>query len=145
MRKFSWIVTVAALALALVIAPSPAKDPKKADENLMRRKLTESQKVLEGIALNNFDKIGSGAEELIQISKLAEWKVLKDPQYELFSNEFRRRADQVARAAKDKNLDGATLGYVEMTMTCVRCHQHVREVRRSELDRPERDRSVAAE
>ena len=127
MRKLIWIVLAAAVALLFAIPAGLAKDPKKDDENLMRRKLTQSQKVLEGIALNDFEKMSSGAEELIAISKLAEWKVLKDPNYELFSNEFRRRANQVVVAAKEKNVDAATLAYVEMTMTCVRCHKHVRE------------------
>lgn len=132
MRKLSWILTASVLGLLLALPWAPAADARKEEQALMRRKLTESQKVLEGIAMNDFEKISSGAEELISISKTAEWKVLKDPQYELFSNEFRRRADQVARAARDKNLDAATLGYVEMTMTCVRCHKHVREVRRTD-------------
>jgi len=122
----------ATASLVFAIPASLAKDPKKDDENLMRRKLTQSQKVLEGIALNDFEKMSSGAEELISISKLAEWKVLKDPKYEVFSNEFRRRAEQVIVAAKEKNVDAATLAYVEMTMTCVRCHKHVREVRRTD-------------
>lgn len=137
MRKLIWMVTALALTLVLALPAGLAKDPKKDNDNLMRRKLAESQKILEGLSLNDYEKITSGADELISISKLAEWKVLKDPQYELFSNEFRRRAAHVAQAGKEKNLDAATLGYVELTMTCVRCHKHVREVRRTDLDRPE--------
>lgn len=143
MRKLIWVVTAVAVAFAFALPVTQAEDAKKTHENLMRRKVTESQKVLEGLATGDFEKITSGAEELISISKLAEWKVLKDPQYDLFSNEFRRRADQVAQAGREKNLDAATLGYVEMTMTCVRCHKHVREVRRTELDQPGPSRLAA--
>lgn len=68
------------------------------------------------------------------IQKDAEFKVFKTPQYELYSNEFRRSAQTMVEKAKDKNIDGATLAYVNMTLTCVKCHQHVREVRTARLD-----------
>ena len=31
--------------------------------------------------------------------------------------------------AKAKNIEGVTLAYFEMTMSCVRCHTYVREIR----------------
>ena len=45
------------------------------------------------------------------------------------SVEFRRTADAITAAAKKKNLDGAALAYVDMTMKCVNCHKYVRGVR----------------
>ncbi len=33
----------------------------------------------------------------------------------------------MAQQAKEKNIDGAALAYVEMTLVCVKCHEHVRE------------------
>src|SRR4051812_49420558 len=113
-----------------------AKKPNDADKELgglMKRKLENSQKVLEGLALNNFDMISKHAEELISISKQAEFKVLKTPEYELFSNEFRRSGAELAKNAKGKNLDGVTLAYVDLTFTCVRCHKHVRESHKVQL------------
>jgi hypothetical protein len=100
----------------------------------MLKKLQNSQQVLDGLALGDFDKIGKHAEELIRISKAAEFKVLKTPQYEIYSNDFRRNADTLVNMAKGKNLDGAALAYVELTLTCVKCHKHVREVRMARLD-----------
>jgi cytochrome c556 len=103
-------------------------------QELMRRKLERSQKVLEGIALNDFEKIADGAADLIQISKAAEWRVLKTPQYEVHSNDFRSSGQTLIQSAKGKNLDGAALAYVELTLTCVKCHKHVREVRMARAD-----------
>lgn len=102
--------------------------PSKTAE-LMRKKLKHSQGVLEGVALNDFDKIADNADQLITISQQAEWVVVKSPQYELFSNQFRRSAEGLVKNAKAKNLDGAALDYVDMTMTCVKCHKYVRESR----------------
>jgi len=136
MKLFKFLLVPILLAGFVTLAghgDEPAKDKDKVSV-LMKRKLTHSQKVLEGLALNDFKVIAENAEELIAVSKEAEWKVLKTPRYELYSNDFRRTADELAKFAKDKNLDGAALSYVELTMTCVKCHKHVREERWTKLD-----------
>jgi len=137
MRKVCYVAAVAILLTGLPILHGHGQDkkpePKKVSE-LMRRKLENSQKVLEGVALNDFKMIDRHAEELIQISKAAEWRVVKTPQYEIYSTEFRRIAESLVQSAKDKNLDGTALTYVELTLTCVKCHKYVREVRWASLD-----------
>jgi hypothetical protein len=121
------------LALLAALAGVPGLSghgaaPKTVDE-LMKKKLAQSQKVLEGIALHDFDKIARHAEELSLLSSQAEWKVLKTPLYQIYSNEFRGAADDLVKNAKKKNIDAAALSYVELTLTCVKCHKHVREKR----------------
>jgi hypothetical protein len=96
---------------------------------LMIDKLLNSQKLLEGIALGKFDKIEKHANELVRISRTAEWLAQKNPRYEHFSNQFQQAAEEIARKAKAKNMDGVTLAYFDLTKSCVRCHQHLREVR----------------
>ncbi len=96
---------------------------------LMVEKLDSAKILLEGIALADFHKINRSGEKLIELSRSAEWFVFKTPRYELHSNEFRRAAETLLQKAKDKNLDGVTLAYFDLTMGCVRCHQYVREVR----------------
>ena len=130
---------VVLLLLAGVCAPAgrAGDDPDKPSKTaeLMRKKLKHSQGVLEGIALNDFDKIADNADQLIAVSQKAEWVVVKTPQYELFSNQFRKTAENLVKNAKAKNLDGAALDYVDLTMTCVKCHKYVRETRMTRLDR----------
>jgi hypothetical protein len=129
------LVVVALVAIPILAAVfSRAAEPDTL-QVLMHRKLNNAQKVLEGVAMKDFDKISAGAEELIAISKEAEWKVLKTPRYELISDEFRRNADALVKNAKEKNIDAAALSYVDMTLTCVKCHKHVREVRMVHLNR----------
>jgi len=122
-----------ALLLGVPVLSGHGTEPKKA-EPLMQRKLKHAQTVLEGLAINDFDKIGDSAQELLVISKLAEWKVVKTPRYANYSNEFQEIAEKLIKAAKEKNLDGATLAYLEMTSSCVKCHKHFREVRMVRLD-----------
>lgn len=104
---------------------------------LMRNKLQFAQRLLEGIALADYNRINQSAEELIQLSKTAEWLVYRTPQYEMHSNAFRRAAENVAQKARAKNIDGVALAYVDLTLSCVRCHEYVREVRDARL--PGRD------
>jgi hypothetical protein len=133
MKKLPFYLTTLALAAVLPGLVGHAEAPKGVKE-LMQKKLANSQKVLEGIVLNDFDRIGTNASELIAISKAAEWRVHKTPQYEVYSNDFRRNAETLAEAARAKNGDAAALAYVELTLSCVKCHKHVREVRMGRRD-----------
>jgi len=128
------LTLVVVLPLSFLANDGPsAAEPKKLEipkvNPLMAEKLKHAQALLGGLAMNDFDKMQSSAEELMRISKAAEWTVYKTPEYELQTNNFRRAAENVILKAKAKNLDGATLAYVDMTVTCVRCHQHCRDVR----------------
>jgi len=131
MRKI--ICALVAVTLLGMTGGGQSEEPKKPSE-LMQRKLQASQKVLEGVASNDFDKIAKNAEELLTVSKLAEWRVLKTPRYDVFSSEFQRTAETLIKNANDKNLDAAALSYVDLTLTCVKCHKHVREVRMTRMD-----------
>ena len=101
---------------------------KIAMQAFMRKKLEASQSVLEGLALEDFDLIAKGARQLKTTSAAAEFLVIHDPVYSEHADEFRRIIDKMARAAKERRIDGATLAYVDMTMSCVECHKYVRNV-----------------
>ena len=139
-RRWSTVVAVAAVAaLVLPFAAFPsanrAQEPNKVSE-FMRAKLVHSQKVLEGLAMENFDQITKNAQDLSLLSQAATWQVLQTPEYRDRSTEFRRSADALAEAAKKKNLEGAALAYVDMTMKCVNCHKYVRQVRMARAPAP---------
>ena len=133
MKNIRFTLAVGALTVGLPLLHGHSAEADKL-QDLMQRKLQASQKVLEGIALNDFDKIGKSAEDLLLISKATDWKVVRTPSYDLYSNEFRRNAENLVRLAREKNLDGAVLAYVDVTLNCVKCHKYVREVRMTRLD-----------
>jgi hypothetical protein len=128
MRK--WLIAVAIVVLALGANEAYAQVQLR---QLMANKLQASQKLLEAIATADYKKIGEQADQLTQLANQAEWMAYKTPRYELHSNEFRRAAETISRKAKEKNLDGVTLAYMDLTMSCVRCHQYVRDVRDAAL------------
>jgi hypothetical protein len=83
--------------------------------------------VLEGLVLEDFNLITEGAKQLQITATAAEFMVSNDPLYIEHANDFRRIVNKLAVAAKEKRLDGATLGYMDMTMSCVECHKQVRD------------------
>ena len=98
---------------------SPAKE-------FMREKLAHSQSVLEGIALEDYQLILTHSSKLSAMSQNSSWKVFQNPEYLEHSATFRRLADTLTRAARERNLDEATVAYLGMTMSCVDCHKFVR-------------------
>jgi cytochrome c556 len=126
--KTKWIVWGAALLLAAAGMTTVLAQAKRgrATKEFMRDKLEVAQKVLEGIAMEDFDAIAAKAQRLSAMSQEAPWQVFENPDYAQHSATFRRQADALVRSAKDKNIDGATLAYVRLTMSCVDCHKFVR-------------------
>jgi len=137
MNRIHCLVGVAVAALVLTWAPS-AQSQKPDVKDFMRGKLIHMQKVLEGITTEDHDLVRKHANQISLLSQAAEWRVLQTDVYQQHSTEFRRTADAVVEAAKKKNLDGAALAYVDLTMKCVSCHKYVRSVRMTSLDREHR-------
>jgi len=104
MMKKTTLVCGLLLALFLPALGGHGAEPKKT-EPLMQRKLIHAQKVLEGLALNDCDKVATNAEELLTISQLNEWKALKTPRYATYSDEFQENVNKLIKSAKDKDLD----------------------------------------
>ncbi len=110
-------------ALSMTLA-QPQRGP--TTKEFMRDKLELSQRILEGVALEDYELIVTKATRLSAMSKETRWQAFQNPDDERYSAEFRRNVDALAKAARDKNLDGATLAYVRVTMSCVECHKFVR-------------------
>lgn len=113
--------------LLVTVAFGTAQDRKsRATKEFMREKLEHSQKVLEGLALENYDLIIARSQKLSAMSQDASWQIFDNPDYAQQSAEFRKNVDALTRAAERKNLDAATLAYLRVTMSCVDCHKLVR-------------------
>lgn len=96
---------------------------------LMRMKLERSKAILEGLAMEDFDKISSSAQALRLLSLESGWNVIQTEEYATQSRDFRRTSQVIAEAARDRDLGRATLGYVALTVRCVECHSYMRKQR----------------
>jgi hypothetical protein len=103
----------------------PAKS--LAMQTFMRVKLGQAQGILEGLTVEDFDLIERNASAMFLLTKAEQWKSSKDPRFVQHSDEFARVAEQLAKYAKEKNLDGASLAYMQLTLNCIECHRLVRD------------------
>lgn len=112
------------LALGLTIMARGGTDPDTTE--IMRHKLLHSQFILRGIALQDFTLIRTNADQLVKLSRFGGWYARQAPEYELYTVEFRRHAEDLAKAARNQNIDAATLAYTQLTFSCVSCHRYLR-------------------
>lgn len=124
MKKSLLLLTLAVTATLAATLAQPRRN--RTGQEFMREKLALSQKILEGLALEDFEIIATRATKLSSMSQGTDWRVMENPDYDQQSLLFRRQADALIRAAKDRNIDTATLAYVRMTMSCVDCHKFIR-------------------
>ncbi|HUR53693.1 MAG TPA: hypothetical protein VMZ71_06160 [Gemmataceae bacterium] len=103
----------------------PALLPKEAD--LMAAKLKHAQALLAALAKEDFKALEESATTISRISTAAAFmRAYKTEEYEFQARVFQKSADTLAEKAKAKNLDGATLAYLDITRSCVACHSHFR-------------------
>lgn len=132
--RTNWIVAIVLLAVSAsgMWLACRADEPPEANGGVrpfMRMKLEASTKILEGLTTENFQMIRDGAQTLHKMSAAEKWRVSNDVLYRQYSTEFNREAERLLEQANGRNLDGATLAWVECTMSCVRCHKHARAIK----------------
>jgi hypothetical protein len=129
-NKLNFHFLLAALILAPLFVGTMSTyaqaEKKSAAKEAMRHKVAYSQQVLVGITLENYGLIANNAQKLLELSNKTNWYSRQVPEYELFLNEFRRNAQELMEAGQQKNLNAASLAYVQMTLSCVSCHKFIR-------------------
>lgn len=133
MKKLLTIALLGVLAVCLLLPQSgQTQDAELSSpvdfEALMQRKLHSSQSLIKGLALEDYELISREAQQLQLLSLDAGWNVLQSEDYARISGEFRQAAKKIGQAGKEKNLDAAGLGYFQLTMSCIDCHRHVRNI-----------------
>jgi len=132
-RELSLLFLVAATGVSVALAQSQRN---RLSKEFMRAKLELSQRLLEGLATEDYEFLVSKGTKLSAMSREAGWRVFENPEYDQQSATFRRNVDSLVKASKEKNLDAATLAYVRMTMSCVDCHKLVRGKLSASVSRP---------
>ena len=122
-----------AFALALLLAvlaggPSPAAQTRQLNR-VMREKLEHSKNILEGLVTSNWQQIERESLEIAKATQDPAWTVLKMPEYARESDTFVRTTESLIDAARRHDLEGASLGYMSLTTSCVSCHRYVARAR----------------
>ena len=92
----------------------------------MRQKLEHAKGVLEGLAIEDYDLIAREAQAMSLLSLESNWNVLNTEEYLEQSKDFRRVVNSITEAAREKDVHRAALGYVNLTVRCVECHDYLR-------------------
>jgi len=133
MKPRTLLIAILALAFVGTWWSQAQTAAKPTTKEIMAEKLDYAHFLLNGIATENFDLLANNAEKLIQLSQSTVWRQGRTPEYEALSADFRRHVVALTKAAKDRNLDAASLAYVQISLSCVNCHKYMRGVKTAEL------------
>ena len=117
------VAFVAQAQRAPVNAPGPKTDKVAA---FMQMKMEPAKKLLEGLALEDYDMILANSQKISLLTLDEGWMVIQSEAYRRHSKDLQRSLNTIMDSAKQKNLDGALLGYLQMSMKCVDCHKQLR-------------------
>ena len=146
MKKLS-MKSFACLSLALVVIAAlvvRGDEPAEKDRSYwMKKKLEYAEKILSGLATEDFEAIDKTARSMSKLSVLENWTRKSEP-YRTQLKIFGYANDELIRMADDKNLDGCAVAYVQLTLSCVNCHRVVRDFDRKAFhpaEQPDRERN----
>ena len=99
----------------------------------MESKLTQSQRVMEGLVRRDFEAIEDAANVLKQISLSPPPSLKKagddsdEAVYEHFRMEFARLAGKLEGHARRKEPEATAYVHQNLTATCIACHDYIRD------------------
>lgn len=122
-------LTLLITLLAQVAVPEKAP-PKESEHEEFSRwmdvKVKESQKVFLALAQADFDAIIASTTKLRTLNTLEGFVRRTTPGYRTQLRAFEFAVDEIQRQARRENLEGATMGFHQLTLSCVNCHKQLR-------------------
>jgi len=117
------------LAVAIVLATTAAlvtSQTTPTTRTLMKAKTGYAHRLLDAVVLEDFDVIQDQAFRLKAVAETADWYTAESAEFVRETESFIRAADRLFQAAKENNGDAAALAYMDVTLSCVHCHRHLR-------------------
>jgi hypothetical protein len=115
------------LAILLVAvaggSSSSAQTPRL--NKVMRAKLDHSQNILEAVVTSNWQQLDRESRDLARATQDPAWSVLTVPEYVRHSQAFLRATDDLIEAARLRDLEAASLGFISLSTSCVSCHRYM--------------------
>jgi hypothetical protein len=98
-------------------------------KRVMQVKLEHAQRLLGDVMVDNWAALQRDTEALQRITRDPAWAVLTSPEYVRHTLTFVRATEDLADAAKRRDLEATPLAYVSVTLSCVQCHRYVARMR----------------
>jgi len=123
--KYLTLLFASVIGVGLLCNLDGAAEEKNNPEFDMKKKLEYSKNILDGLISEDFDKILKNAKSLNKLGE-RKWLENESTQYRTQNQLFWFTTGTLVLAAEEKNIDGATLSYTQMTVSCVNCHKLLR-------------------
>ena len=131
MKRPTGTVLLIGVLVSMVFSPSVSAQLPRLDA-LMDEKLEHAQDLLEAMILGDYQAVEQSSSELIRVSEDSQWSPSQDPEYLRRARGFRETANALIEQARAGHPDGIALAYMEMTLTCIQCHRHLKGGRRAD-------------
>lgn len=105
--------------------PAEGKEADKFDF-WMNVKLVESQRLFAALAQADFPAISESSRRLKTVSGLEGFVRRRTPGYLTQLKTFEFSVDEILLHAGKENIEGVTLGFQQLTLSCVNCHKQLR-------------------
>ncbi|MDZ4847875.1 MAG: hypothetical protein SGI77_01150 [Pirellulaceae bacterium] len=94
----------------------------------MEKKLEYSKQILEALTAGNYEGIESNSEQMRLLGKIEGFVRRRSRSYSSHLQSFDLATRELTRQAREKNIEGATLAFHQLTTSCVACHRTIREI-----------------
>ena len=106
---------------------NPKEDESKDPSVWMRMKLEYSKNILEGVTKADFALIEQNAAKMRGLNRFERFVRGRWDGYAEQLQTFQEANDEIIKQARKDNVEGATLAFTQMTISCVTCHKKLRE------------------
>lgn len=131
MKRALFLLAAIAAGVLLTCGRPAEADEKPTD--WMKQKLEMSQNILAGLTKGDFDAIEANAQKMNLVNYLEKQIAADQPHYKEYTRQltaFETANRDLLRQAAKKNIEGSTLAYMQLTVSCVQCHKIVRDAKK---------------
>ena len=126
-NKMTTRLSVLTIVMLLLAGAAPAQTARTGP--MMREKLVHAQRVLEALAVSNYEMLARESAELSRIAESPRWAELKTRELRPSTDSFLKAVADLSAASKRRDLDAAAASYSALVTTCYQCHKQLKNMR----------------
>lgn len=118
-RSMFGTIVVVLITLPTMADQGPPLSP------VMRQKLIHSQAILAAVVTSDWPMLDRESRALVKTTQDPAWIMMTAPEYLRYSDGFMNALHRLILASAKKDLDAAAEAQIELTTSCVQCHQYL--------------------